>query len=401
MSKEENPNTKPTKPKTRRGWKDWQGHNTILFNGRVIGGPEKSKTIRTLVLVGVPSILFSAGVGNKFWATDEKYVTIVNIILAVLSIVTLFKTAFTDPGIIPRKPGASRSRESRSHPPRYQDLCINGRTVRLKYCQTCLIFRPPRSFHCPICENCVERFDHHCPWIGTCIGLRNYGWFTSFIWLTTTLCLFVLGHSIKLLVRTGNNWGDANPGESTWNRFKHACSEDPIAIILVVYVFLSMWFVTGLCAFHTYLVAKNKTTNEQLRNFYKNGSPYSLGFLRNISQMCCKFPESSVHIHHKEPIPTEQEEEIQKQMVVYVDSLAKTGGAVTSGGHPADPSIVQAEEVTLENSPRLQPLQGGDEKAPEKRRPSADLQDGRSPDRSRKRALERRKEFTQLCPQDL
>jgi len=392
MSKPEKED-QPKSKKTRRGWRDWQGHNTILFNGRVIGGPEKSKTIRTLVLVSIPSLLFVAGVGNKFWKTGDKYVSIVAIILAVLSIATLFKTAFTDPGIIPRKPGASRS-----HPPRYQDLCVNGRTVRLKYCQTCLIFRPPRSFHCPICENCVERFDHHCPWIGTCIGLRNYGWFTSFIWLTTTLCLFVLGHSIKLLIRVGNE----KKGSPTWERFQHACREEVIAIILVVYVFLSMWFVTGLCLFHTYLVAKNKTTNEQLRNFYKNGSPYSLGFIRNMSTMCCKFPESSVHIHHKEPIPNEQEEEIQKQMVVYVDSLAKTGPTeATSGGPPKDPDlgqIVLEEEVTVETSPRLQPLGGGDEKAPERQQ---DLPKNTNPDRSRRRALERRnRNARSSSPQD-
>ncbi|KAF6171854.1 hypothetical protein GIB67_007375 [Kingdonia uniflora] len=97
--------------------------------------------------------------------------------------VLLLLTSGTDPGIVPRNlhspepedddyaclsselPG-NQAGPSRLPPPK--DILVNGIIVKVKYCHTCMLYRPPRCSHCSICNNCVERFDH--PWVGQCIG---------------------------------------------------------------------------------------------------------------------------------------------------------------------------------------------------------------------------------------
>lgn len=38
-----------------------------------------------------------------------------------------------------------------------RQVTINGIQVRLKYCETCCIYRPPRASHCKQCDNCVGK----------------------------------------------------------------------------------------------------------------------------------------------------------------------------------------------------------------------------------------------------
>lgn len=45
------------------------------------------------------------------------------------------------------------------------------------YCPDCKIFKQKLSHHCPLCQHCVLRHDHHCFFLGTCIGLKNQGYF--------------------------------------------------------------------------------------------------------------------------------------------------------------------------------------------------------------------------------
>lgn len=153
-------------------------------------------------------------------------VPIVSAFLVVLIILIMLLAAYTDPGILARQrenPSFSLAQQTKQNfqcirspngtncNPKFKNenlnfdlnskkrqtyLTINkGFPVVLKTCETCLIIRPPRSTHCEDCDNCVERFDHHCPWLGSCVGKRNYKYFYLFICLLNLLTFYIIAFS--------------------------------------------------------------------------------------------------------------------------------------------------------------------------------------------------------------
>lgn len=59
---------------------------------------------------------------------------------------------------------------------------------RARYCQKCSYMKPDRTHHCSICKRCILKMDHHCPWLGNCIGFRNYKPFVLFLIYLTLFC---------------------------------------------------------------------------------------------------------------------------------------------------------------------------------------------------------------------
>ena len=59
------------------------------------------------------------------------------------------------------------------------------------FCGRCQSVGPPRSHHCPSCDQCVLKRDHHCWFVGTCIGHFNHRYYlvmVMYMWLAAVYC---------------------------------------------------------------------------------------------------------------------------------------------------------------------------------------------------------------------
>lgn len=129
--------------------------------------------------------------------------------------------------------------------------------VPSKYCKTCSIWRPPRCFHCRICDNCVETQDHHCAWLNNCVGRRNYRYFFTFVGSAMILAAFLtfasLGHCLQY-----QSLEDVT--------FRESIAKWRVPFAMFIYGALALTYPAGLWAYHAFLVSRGETTREYLNS---------------------------------------------------------------------------------------------------------------------------------------
>ncbi|XP_069463828.1 palmitoyltransferase ZDHHC14 isoform X3 [Ambystoma mexicanum] len=234
----------------RRKWQLFPGRNRFYCNGRIMMARQSGVFFLTLLLVLLTSGLFFIFDCPYLAVNITPAIPVIGGILFFFVMGTLLRTSFSDPGVLPRAtPDEAADLERQigntedvangssagayRPPPRTKEVVINGQTVKLKYCFTCKIFRPPRASHCSLCDNCV--------------GAQQAG-------------------------------------------FLSAIKDSPASVLEAVVCFFSVWSIVGLSGFHTYLISSNQTTNEDIKGSWSskrgkdNYNPYSYG---NIYTNCC------------------------------------------------------------------------------------------------------------------
>ncbi|KAK1938729.1 DHHC zinc finger domain containing protein [Babesia divergens] len=229
----------------------------------------------SMVLLYTPLILFAT--------TLEWYIKFIGstpptvfLVVATIALACFHIASISDAGVIPKQNDiydaydAVRMKRKHNNIPPCIEVAIAGKFLRIKYCHTCNIYRPPRSVHCSVCDVCVHKFDHHCKWLGNCVGGHNYKAFYGFISFTfIEITLLIVLSIIRIIVILRDHPEGAKVAQS---------------VGIILYILISGWFIIGLLVYHTYLICTNKTTNEQLKALYAEYNPWNRGILRNLKE---------------------------------------------------------------------------------------------------------------------
>lgn len=336
---------------TKRAYQIWRGSNKFFLGGRLIFGPDVRSLFLTIFMIIIPISIFCAFVAknllDKFPHHLGIFIMAIAIIFTVYDLFVLLLTSGRDPGIIPRNthpPEGDEDYDASTSPadwamgptprlrlPRTKDTMVNGIAVKMKFCDTCLLYRPPRCSHCSICNNCVERFDHHCPWVGQCIGQRNYRYFFMFVFSTTLLCIYVFAFCwvyIKKIIEEHqiNVW--------------RAMLKTPASIVLIIYTFIAVWFVGGLTAFHIYLISTNQTTYENFRYRYDSKvNPYHKGLVQNFIEILFTRTSSSKNNFRAKVKQESIEYNLAADRYTLDSNMGKGVVDLEIGGKPSWPSL--------------------------------------------------------------
>jgi palmitoyltransferase ZDHHC9/14/18 len=219
--------------------------------------PGNTTSICHLLILGSQPgyLLFTSMILLLTWATHFIFIVpfvdsiipcikYISVTIFFLNIASLMNTASTDPGIIPPKINPNFI---------YLEPYMKTSTT---FCSICNMYRPARTKHCRSCDHCCQGFDHHCPWIGCCIGVRNYCMF--FVFLITSLLGNLLVCMLAIFIIYV--WVIAQTSFFNDELFKGI-----ICPVIAVWTFILFISLLSLTCFHIRLIYLRKTTTEYLK----------------------------------------------------------------------------------------------------------------------------------------
>eukprot|EP00792_Barthelona_sp_PAP020_P000974 TRINITY_DN11627_c0_g1_i1.p1 TRINITY_DN11627_c0_g1~~TRINITY_DN11627_c0_g1_i1.p1 ORF type:complete len:393 (-),score=84.13 TRINITY_DN11627_c0_g1_i1:137-1315(-) len=230
--------------------------------GLFIIAPDFGKSVAVFFAYTIGFMLFWFQIGTFLMNEGWWFIPLLVSLTYIFTVYCHCAVTFRDPGILPRSSYVQDGKkiEFYEQPPLMQDALVDGVYQKVKHCSTCWIYRPPRAAHCPMCNNCVEVFDHHCQWLGNCIGHRNYKPFVGYLF-GISLWLFVLFFSVIFGIY------QKSIVESS---LKDALDAFPTIMILIPADITFFFLVHPLLRRHIDLISYNLTTRELFKPYTRS-----------------------------------------------------------------------------------------------------------------------------------
>lgn len=304
-------------------WKLWKGKNVFALGGRAMLGADARIFAITNAFVIATCLVFFGDLCPRMRGSERERHVIAGGALYACTLGAMWVAALSDPGVIPRAGYARadekpRPTDAEEEAGGYEeDPLVNRRDILDGWqavvhdasgdvyfwnkrtnestwdrpvagghiCSTCAVYRILRAKHCGYCNNCVEKWDHHCPWIGTCVGRRNYRAFVTMLASATALAAFCTNAAFAVIFSDYKRKGgeDATSKLSARALFvlaiRHRADVLLFAFVSAGILFLLLWLFT----YHLFLVLNAITTNEHLKGVYASKpNPHNKGACANL-----------------------------------------------------------------------------------------------------------------------
>ena len=255
-------------------YKKWTGDIYFSLKGNMLLGPCSFRpTLLSFCAITIPIFLFLIFNSDFLSKKISSFIPIFIFLLYLIIIYLLITVSFSDPGILLRYTLKNNIIEDKKDRRIFQ----LGYIHKYKFCSTCMIMRPLRSTHCGDCNNCVEKFDHHCPWIGSCVGKRNYKYFFGFLLSLNILLALIIIFCLYVIIKRVSELSNNNSINKKNNLIAYSLADVVMSLYLIIFEGISMIFVAGLLVYHYKLIVRNISTKEEIKSFYENpqGNPNS------------------------------------------------------------------------------------------------------------------------------
>ena len=253
-----------------KNYQYWRGKNTFFCDGKIMCGPSSVKRYLFIILVIIlPTILEIIFVTLSYPSTLVSLIlTLLEFFVFLIIIYLIINISTKNPGYLLRNESYFNATETKMKTKKIIYSNVRGFMQKMKFCETCFVYRPPRASHCRYCDSCVMKFDHHCFWIGNCVGKSNYHDF--FVFLFSLIIFDFFKFIISFITGIYLVFNKNKKNLVINNFYLHLI----FCIAIFIYSIIFFVFLFMLFKYHIKLIFRGITTYEDIKKTYINQGEY-------------------------------------------------------------------------------------------------------------------------------